>query len=65
MENQTVLCECMGTSCKLSISLPFEEAEEAKKYINTVVIIDGCSTGPEETDELINKKEGYSVYKDS
>ena len=64
MKDQTLLCECNSFSCKLKIALPFEEAKEAKKHSNTVIIINGCLIGPEKTDELISKKEGYSIYKD-
>ena len=55
----------MSFDCKLKITLPFDEAIEAKKYADTVIIINGCSTGPEETDKLISEKEGYSIYRDS
>ncbi len=57
-----LLCECMSFDCGLTIDIPVDEALDAR--VGKVIIVAGCSTGPEDTDTLIEKKEGYSIYKE-
>lgn len=62
--NFTLLCECDSYSCREKVTVPIEEAQAIKKYFNVVVIVNGCLTGPNSTDVLIEKKQGYSIYKE-
>ena len=57
-----VLCECDSFECDACINLPMDEALRAKIRSDTVVIVDGCVRGPEPTDTLLKKCNGYSIY---
>lgn len=63
--NTPIMCECDSTSCNKQLVLPVEEALKVLQgAIGKVVIVDGCHTGPEPTDIFIEKKSGYSLYKE-
>ncbi len=60
----TVICECDSwTVCgkSKSIQLSLEEAQEILQE-GLVVIIDDCQNGPPSIDQLVEKKDGYSLY---
>ena len=59
-----ILCECNSFTCRMTIDMSLEEGLEAHKNGN-LVIIDGCPNGPDPTDELIEKKDGYSIYRET
>lgn len=58
-----MLCECMSYECRKSIDLSVKDAEEAH-LDGRIIIVDGCTTGAESTDVLIEKKQGYSIFVD-
>ena len=58
-----LLCECMGFGCDLTIEMSVEEGLKARAE-GKIIIVAGCSAGPEDTDTLIEEKEGYSIYKE-
>ena len=61
-----VLCECNSFSCNKSITLSLEENLEIHTVdTNQIIIIDGCDTEPEQTDEFVEKKNGYSLYRET
>jgi len=57
-----ILCECNSFTCSSKIDAPFEDLKEAKKD-NQVVISTSCIHGPDPTDELIEVRNGYKIYK--
>ncbi len=66
MLTTTVICECdswilCGKSKSIQLSL--KEAQEILQK-GLVVIIDGCQNGPSSTDQLVEKKDGYSLYRE-
>ncbi len=66
METIDVFCECESFECTKCINLPFGVAMDiAAMTPKAYVIIDACQTGPNETDILVEKREGYSLYKES
>jgi hypothetical protein len=58
-----VLCECNSFDCKWAIDLSYEENLEAHKN-GGVIIINGCSKGPDSTDILVEEKDKYSIYRE-
>lgn len=60
----TMLCECSSLDCSETIELSFEEALRIHQN-DLVIIVDGCMTGPDPTDVLVSKKEGYSLYREN
>lgn len=60
-----VLCECNSFDCDKIINLSLEENLEIHIVANQIIIIDGCSIGPDSTDEFVEKKDGYSLYKET
>ena len=59
-----VLCECSGITCRQAITLSYEENLKAHEN-GSLIIIDGCATEPDPTDIFIEKKDGYSIYRES
>jgi len=43
--------------------LSLEEAQEILQK-GLVVIVDGCQNGPSPTDQLIEKRDGYALYRE-
>ncbi len=37
----TLMCECDSYSCREKVTVPIEEAQTIKKYLNVVVIVIG------------------------
>lgn len=57
------LCECDSFSCSgLFVELPLNVAQEILQN-GWIVIVDGCKIGLKANDTLVEKREGYSVYK--
>ncbi len=50
-----VLCECDSFNCGMAITLSYEENLQAHKN-GGIVIVHGCSTGPNPTDILVEEK---------
>lgn len=59
-----VLCEC-NSGCAKVIDLSINVLTAIKTGApNRVIIVDGCPTGPEPTDELVSKEPGYAIYRE-
>lgn len=56
------LCECDSLNCGLKVDLLTDVALQLHQN-GQVVIVDGCKNGPSKGDELVEKRQGYSVYK--
>jgi malate/lactate dehydrogenase len=60
------LCECTSTSVACSKTIELSDAVakdiQAKRL---VIIVQGCPRGPETTDELVETRAGYSLYRDT
>ncbi len=54
----------MGFDCEETIELPIGVLGDIKEDQWSIIIVDGCSFGPEPTDTLTSKNDGYSVYKE-
>ena len=61
--DMNVLCECNSFTCKMVITLSDEENMAAHTN-GKILIINGCQTGPDPTDILIEEKTGYSLYRE-
>jgi len=59
------LCMCNSFDCALSVDVPISEAVNVFADEKNVVIIDGCQKGPKPTDTLIEKRKGYTLYRES
>lgn len=64
METTKVNCECDSRTCVKSVRLPVDEALNIVRQEGLYVIVDGCSTGPSPTDKLVERRNGYSLYKE-
>lgn len=60
-----VLCECNSFSRNKAITLSLEENLEIHIDPNQIIIVNGCSVGPDSTNELVEKKDGYSIYRET
>ena len=61
----TVLCECNGR-CMRSVNIPLDIAKEVVDLHGTLfVIVDGCPNGPDPSDVLVEKGEGYTLYRET
>ncbi len=59
-----VVCECYSSNCGEVIGMLQEKLEDIKRIPNSVIIVEGCKQGAEDTDVLIAKEMGYSVYRE-
>lgn len=59
-----VFCECNSFDCGFVITLPYEENMKIHTTPKQLIIVDGCPKGPEPTDTLVEKKDGYSIYRE-
>ena len=57
------LCECGSYHCTESIELTVEDAVEIL-HRELIAIADGCPHGAEATDELVEEREGYKLYRE-
>jgi hypothetical protein len=48
----------------MAIDLSYEEGLTAHQN-GGIIIVNGCSIGPEPTDEFVEKKDGYSIYRET
>ena len=58
-----IFCECNSANCGITADIELEVYQKAVAD-GVYVIVDGCRTGPEPEDILVEKREGYSLYKD-
>lgn len=63
MPMHRLVCECNSVNCSKTVDIPVATFD-ATRLARAVIIVDGCETGPEPTDELIEKREGYSIYEE-
>ncbi len=45
------------------VELSVEEATQVH-YNNQVIIVDGCTNGPDDTDIFVRPEEGYKIYRE-
>ena len=64
MDTVSFLCECNSFDCSESIQLPVAAALDISQH-GYVVIVDGCQTAPDATVTLVEKRAGYSLYKEA
>lgn len=57
-------CECQSWTCNLQVAIPFKEAWAIKRS-GAIIIVDGCERGPEPTDTPLERRNGYSLYRES
>lgn len=64
MKGERILyCECEDDKCKLSVSL--SDQEELKiTQMEYVVIVNGCQNGPHKDYKFVEKRKGYSIYRE-
>lgn len=62
MNTTPVLCQCDSSHCDKRIQLTIDVALEILQN-GYVVIVDGCPNGPSSTDTLVEKRDGYALYK--
>lgn len=58
-----VLCNCEDKFCFRTVTLPSAVADEIRSH-HHMVIVDGCRKGPSKTDELIERRLDYSLYRE-
>lgn len=59
-----VICECESwRPCLQTIKLPLTEVQKIVTS-GLVVIVDGCINGPNPSDQLVERREGYSLYRE-
>lgn len=56
-----VLCECESFDCSLIVMIDEKDVENVLRP-GLVVIVDGCEIGPNPSDVLLEKHDGYSLY---
>ncbi|MCX6704014.1 MAG: hypothetical protein NTZ07_01060, partial [Candidatus Woesebacteria bacterium] len=61
-EPTRLLCMCMSLGCKREVEVPLSEAVMILSDEKKIVIIDGCPNGPEPTDKIVEKRNGYTLY---
>lgn len=60
----TLICECNSWKpCGKNVQLSLQEAQDILQK-ELVVIVDGCPNGPDSTDQLIEKRDGYTLYQE-
>ena len=64
MKKIEVLCECNSTRCKKVINLSVAEMVQATEDVDHVIIANNCRKGPDKTDVLVEKRRGYSIYRE-
>jgi len=64
MTTTRVICECESCiPCGKSVELTLEEAQAIYQR-GLVVIVDGCCNGANVTDQLVEARDGYQLYRD-
>lgn len=56
-----VRCRCGHSSCGLEVEISTQELDKITNN-HEVVIVDGCQNNYLEDKDLVEKREGYSVY---
>jgi len=54
------MCGC-DSECDLTVSVTIKTATLVFQG-NQAIIVDNCPKGPSPTDQLVEKREGYSIY---
>lgn len=57
------MCECTSFDCHKAVKLSEQEALAIRADMNHIIIVEGCLTGIEPTDVLVEEKTGYSIYR--
>lgn len=56
------LCVCTSVTCSKTIELSDAVAKDIQAK-RLVIIVQGCPRGPETTDELVETRVGYNLYR--
>lgn len=64
-EPVSLFCMCQSFDCALEVKVPMSEAQEVLSDENKVVIVDGCPNGSGPIDKIVEKRKGYTLYKES
>lgn len=56
------LCECNSFECRKTINMT--PADEMGRARDTFAIANDCTVGPDPTDVLVEKREGFSWYRE-
>lgn len=56
-------CECESFDCTLTVKLSGAEFGEIKR-MGALIIVDGCATGPNSTDVLVEQRKGYRLFRE-
>ena len=64
MNKTRVFCECDSVKCLEIIELPVDTLREIRQNQH-LVILDSCKGGPQASDTLVEKREGYSLYQEA
>jgi hypothetical protein len=56
------LCECDSENCLREIEMTHDEMLRISRE-GLIAVSDGCLNGPSPGDELVEKKDGYSLYR--
>lgn len=59
-----VLCECDSFNCNLAIEISVADMQEIKSDPSKLIISGICPTGPEPTDELVEDRGTYKIYRE-
>ncbi len=59
-----IVCQCESFNCGLNVQISEEEALEVARS-GLVPIVDGCRKGPNSTDEWVEDRQGYKLYRES
>lgn len=59
-----LICECNQLGCFKAVSVSLEVAQKIYAVTGQIIIVDGCTRGPEDTDMLVRKGRGYTVYQE-
>lgn len=59
-----LICECNRPGCVKVVSVTSEVAQKIQAVPGQIIIVDGCTRGPEDTDTFVRRGRGYTVYKE-
>ncbi|MCJ7792768.1 MAG: hypothetical protein MUP45_02225 [Candidatus Marinimicrobia bacterium] len=65
MPTTTVDCDCRTNGCTKKVKLPIPVALAILHQEDQYVIVDGCQRGAEKSDQLVEQRDGYTLYRES
>ena len=58
------ICECNSLECTMQVEVPLDEATRIMRS-GAVLIVAGCSHGPDSGDELLEHQTDFSLYRET